>query len=156
MPHDRQTALPTGFGFGPPRRLPHEIGERGPATPPREPEGRARTLQPIGAVAREFGVSLRTLRFYEDKGLLNPLRQGTTRLYRTEDRKRLATILKGKALGFTLREIREMVAETAAETVPERADLGLRPDMVRGQIAHLEHQKAEIEAALARLRGYDS
>jgi DNA-binding transcriptional MerR regulator len=75
-------------------------------------------------------------------------------------------VLKGKALGFTLREIREMVAQTEAGTEmpagpspgrPEPAPrLRLEPEIVRGQIAHLEQQKAEIEAALARLRGYDS
>ena len=151
MPHDRQTALPTGFGFGPPRR----VGEGRPAPGPRAVDARGRAFQPIGAIAREFGVSLRTLRFYEDKALLKPLRQGTTRLYTAEDRARLAVILKGKALGFTLREIREMVRRAEAGEDP-RPELGLSPEQVRGQIAHLEGQKAEIEAALARLRGYDS
>ena len=155
MPHDRQTALPTGFGFGPPRRL----GERRPTPDARAIDTRGRSLQSIGTIAREFGVSLRALRFYEDKGLLEPLRQGTSRRYTPEDKARLATILKGKALGFTLREIREMVREDeAAEGRPAGAspELGLSREQVRGQIAHLEGQKAEIEAALARLRGYEA
>jgi DNA-binding transcriptional MerR regulator len=154
MPHERLTALPTGFGFGPPRRL----GERRPAPGARATDARGRSLQSIGAIAREFGVSLRALRFYEDKGLLEPLRQGTTRLYSVDDRSRLSTILKGKALGFTLREIREMVREDeVANTHRSGAQgaLGLSREQVRGQIAHLEGQKAEIEAALARLRGYE-
>lgn len=152
LSHERQTALPTGFGFGPPRRL----GERRAVVTPRALDARGRALQPIGIVAREFGVSLRTLRFYEDKGLLSPVRHGTTRLYAGEDRARLATILKGKALGFTLREIREMVRETEESREVPRRELGLSRAQVRGQITHLEGQKAEIEAALQRLRGYES
>lgn len=63
----------------------------------------------IGDVAREFGVSLRAPRFYEDRGL-HPRRRGTTRLYSEGDRSRLQMILKGKRLGFTLTEIREILS----------------------------------------------
>ena len=65
----------------------------------------------IGDLAREFGVTLRTLRFYEDRGLLSPRRDGTARIYDLRDRDRLSVILKGKQLGFTLTEIRAMLAE---------------------------------------------
>jgi len=68
-------------------------------------------LYTIGDLAREFGVTLRTLRFYEDRGLLSPRRDGTARIYDPRDRERLSVILKGKQLGFTLTEIRAMVAE---------------------------------------------
>ena len=68
----------------------------------------------IGDLAREFGVTLRTLRFYEDRGLLSPRREGTARIYDARDRSRLSVILKGKQLGFTLTEIRAMVAEERA------------------------------------------
>src|SRR5262245_44552528 len=60
----------------------------------------------IGELAKEFGVTLRTLRFYENKRLLSPRREGLARLYSKADRDRLALILKGKKLGFTLSEIR--------------------------------------------------
>ena len=63
----------------------------------------------IGDLAREFDVTLRALRFYEDKGLLSPRREGLARLYSAADRVRLQLILKGKRLGFTLAEISEMV-----------------------------------------------
>ncbi|MBU3731624.1 MAG: MerR family transcriptional regulator [Beijerinckiaceae bacterium] len=63
----------------------------------------------IGDLAREFGVTLRTLRFYEDRGLITPRRSGMTRLYSEKARSRLALILKGKHLGFTLTEIRAML-----------------------------------------------
>src|SRR3954468_14150310 len=64
----------------------------------------------IGELSREFGVTLRALRFYENKGLLSPQREGLSRLYSQGDRTRLALILKGKKLGFTLGEIRQMIA----------------------------------------------
>src|SRR5688572_31470451 len=73
--------------------------------------GESGKLYTIGDLAREFGVTLRTLRFYEDRGLLSPRRDGTARIYSARDRDRLSVILKGKQLGFTLTEIRAMLAE---------------------------------------------
>src|SRR3954447_11122035 len=72
----------------------------------------------IGELSREFGVTLRALRFYENKGLISPQRDGLNRLYSQGDRSRLTLILKGKKLGFTLGEIRQMIAveEGAADT----------------------------------------
>ena len=64
----------------------------------------------ISDLARDFGVTLRTLRFYESRGLIAPARSGMTRIYSGRDRARLALILKGKQLGFTLVEIRAMLA----------------------------------------------
>ncbi|MFD2032249.1 MerR family transcriptional regulator [Ancylobacter dichloromethanicus] len=72
----------------------------------------------IGDLAREFGVTLRALRFYEDKGLLAPRREGLTRLYSPAERSRLAIILKGKKLGFTLAEIKAMVALREGGAMP--------------------------------------
>jgi DNA-binding transcriptional MerR regulator len=66
-------------------------------------------LARIGDMAKEFGVTLRTLRFYEDKGLLNPKREGTTRLYTRRDRARLRLILLGRKVGFTLRDVKQMI-----------------------------------------------
>lgn len=63
----------------------------------------------IGDLAREFNVTLRTLRFYEDKGLMTPQRSGSTRLYRQSDRARLSLILFGKRVGFSLVEIRTVL-----------------------------------------------
>ena len=57
-------------------------------------------LTRIGDMAREFGVTLRALRFYEDKGLIQPIRHGATRLYRTSDRKRLDFVLLGRRVGL--------------------------------------------------------
>ena len=68
-----------------------------------------KTVFTIGDLAREFDVTLRTLRFYEDKHLLSPRRQGMNRLYSRRDRARLKLILLGKKVGFSLVEIKEML-----------------------------------------------
>src|SRR5438045_9614518 len=67
----------------------------------------------IGELSREFGVTLRALRFYENKGLISPQREGLSRLYSKGDRTRLALILKGKKLGFTLAEIRQKIGRAS-------------------------------------------
>jgi DNA-binding transcriptional MerR regulator len=105
----------------------------------------------IGDLAREFGVTLRTLRFYEDRGLLSPRREGTARIYDARDRERLSVILKGKQLGFTLTEIRAMLAEERSGNGPA-LNLKLSLDQIEDQIQHLEQQKKEIEEALAELQ----
>ena len=60
-------------------------------------------------IARTYGITLRTLRFYEDKGLLEPRREGTTRLYTVQDIKKLQLILLGRKVGFSLREVKQML-----------------------------------------------
>jgi DNA-binding transcriptional MerR regulator len=108
----------------------------------------------IGEVAREYRVTLRTLRtlrFYEDRRLLRPRRLGNARYYGAADRVRLAMILKGKQLGFTLAEIADLIGaeDAAVETdIEER----LRPAQIIDQLDHLERQRAEIDDAIARLK----
>lgn len=103
----------------------------------------------IGELSREFGVTLRALRFYENKGLISPHRDGLNRLYSQGDRTRLALILKGKKLGFTLGEIREMIAAEENET--DRDALTLSREKCLEQIELLQRQKAEIEEGLGEL-----
>lgn len=103
----------------------------------------------IGELAREFGVTLRALRFYENKGLLAPQRDGLSRLYSRGDRTRLALILKGKKLGFTLGEIRQMIA--AEEGVADASTLALSREKCLEQIELLERQKADLEEGLNEL-----
>lgn len=107
----------------------------------------------IGDLARDFGVTLRALRFYEDKGLLRPGRRGAVRLYSDRDRERLAIILKGKQLGFTLGEIAGMIDRNEADFGAASNGLTLRlsVDQISEQIRHLETQKRDIEAAIAEL-----
>jgi DNA-binding transcriptional MerR regulator len=104
----------------------------------------------IGEMAREFGTTPRALRFYENKGLLSPLRQGAVRLYSRADRERLTLVLKAKGLGFTLTEIRQMIAEPAGPAEPR--GLAITRRQCFDQIKHLEQRKREIETALAELR----
>ena len=103
----------------------------------------------IGELSREFGVTLRALRFYENKGLITPHRDGLNRLYSQGDRTRLALILKGKKLGFTLGEIRQMIA--AEESPANRDALTLSREKCLEQIEMLQRQKAEIEEGLSEL-----
>ena len=108
-----------------------------------------KTAFTIGELSREFGVTLRALRFYENKGLISPHRDGLNRLYSQGDRTRLALILKGKKLGFTLGEIREMIAAEENET--DRDALTLSREKCLEQIELLQRQKAEIEEGLGEL-----
>jgi DNA-binding transcriptional MerR regulator len=105
----------------------------------------------IGDLAKEFNVTLRTLRFYEDRGLLAPKREGLTRIYNTKDHARLSLIMKGKHLGFTLSEIRTMIAAEEKGETPSY-DLKLDASKVEEQIIHLENQKRDIETALDDLK----
>ncbi|MEP9376512.1 MerR family DNA-binding transcriptional regulator [Aquabacter sp. CN5-332] len=104
----------------------------------------------IGDLARDFGVTLRALRFYEDKGLLSPRREGLARLYSANDRERLTLILKGKRLGFTLAEIRGLVA--AHEGNAGGRGLALTRERCLSQLSQLERQRSEIDAAIVELR----
>jgi DNA-binding transcriptional MerR regulator len=106
----------------------------------------------IGEVAREFGVSLRTLRFYEDRDLLHPVRQGTKRLYTDLDRSALQMILKGKQLGFTLSGIRAILAARGEATKHADLELSLNPEQIMSQIRQLERQREDLDHALQALR----
>jgi len=103
----------------------------------------------IGELAREAGVTLRALRFYQSKGLLTPQRAGGPRMFTREDRDSLVLILHGKRLGFTLTEIRDMLAARAggcSEALP------ISHRKCAEQIAMLERQRRDIDQALAELR----
>jgi DNA-binding transcriptional MerR regulator len=104
----------------------------------------------IGELARDFGVTLRALRFYENKGLLSPQRDGLNRLYSQRDRSRLALILKGKKLGFTLAEIQQMIAAEEGGSA-NSTTLNLSQEKVLEQIELLERQKAELDEGLTEL-----
>ena len=105
----------------------------------------------ISQMSRLYGVSLRTLRFYEDRSLIKPRREGNARYYRGVDRVRMDMILRGKKLGFTLSEISDLIGGKGAS---ETANLEerLQPQQILSQIGHLERQREEIDSAIARLR----
>ena len=108
------------------------------------------SIYSIGDLARKFDVSLRTLRFYESRGLLNPSREGHHRRYGRKDADRLTVVLKAKKLGFTLAEIQEMIAANGSEA--SRQTLKLSREKCLEQIAVFERRLAETEEALAELR----
>ncbi len=117
-------------------------------------EGSLHGESAIGDLARIYDISLRTLRFYEDKGLLQPRRQGTARYYSARDRIRLELILKGKRLGFTLAEIFDLIASRAQATPEvESSDLtaGLGREQIATQIAHLQQQRRDLDQAIGEL-----
>lgn len=101
----------------------------------------------IGDLSREFKVTLRTLRFYEDKGLISPERKGTTRIYSRRDRGRLKLILRGKKVGFSLEDIREML-DLYDLRDGQITQLTVSLSKFRDQIRVLGHQRAEIDAAI--------
>ncbi len=105
----------------------------------------------ISQMSRVFGVSLRTLRFYEDRGLIKPRREGNARYYRGSDRIRMEMILKGKKLGFTLTEIQDLIGGKGSTEMTDLEDQ-LNPQQIVTQITHLERQRNEIEGAIERLR----
>ena len=100
----------------------------------------------IGEVAQEYGLTLRTLRFYEAKRLITPYRHGNTRLYRSSDRKRLSLVLAGRRLGFTLAEIKHLLSRQ------HDGGLHLTREQCMKQIKLLEQQKRSIEMAITELR----
>ncbi len=104
----------------------------------------------IGDLSHEFDLTLRALRFYEDKGLIAPQRRGVTRLYSPQDRERIALIVKGKKLGFTLTEIRDLIAAEEGRSDP--SSLNLSREKCLEQINLLEKQRHQIESALTELR----
>ena len=121
-----------------------------------EEEGRpasdsAQSEMTISQMSRLFGVSLRTLRFYEDRGLIKPRREGNARYYRGADRVRMEMILKGKKLGFTLTEIQDLIGGKGATETPD-LEAQLNAQQIVTQIGHLERQRGEIDSAIERLR----
>lgn len=105
----------------------------------------------ISEMSRLYGVSLRTLRFYEDRGLIKPRREGNARYYRAADRVRMEMILRGKKLGFTLTEINDLIGGKGANETPDLEEQ-LQPQQIVNQIGHLERQREEIDIAIERLR----
>ena len=104
----------------------------------------------IAELAAEYDVTLRTIRFYEDRGLLTPERRGTTRVYHPRDRVRLALILRGKRLGFSLDEIAKIVDMYDAEP-GEEGQLVYLLDQITHRRADLEQRRRDIDETLQEL-----
>lgn len=114
----------------------------------------AERLYTVTELAAELGVTARTIRFYEDKALITPQRAGHTRVYTHRDRARMILILRGKRLGFSLREIKEYLELYRVDATQGR-QLGVLLEAVRGRIARLEDQLVALEQTLIELRGIE-
>lgn len=114
-----------------------------------------RQFYSIGDMCAAFGVTPRALRFYEDERLISPERRGTARYYTDRDRARLTWILRGKSVGFSLADIRELL---------DLYDLGdhrhtqmtATLERCRKRVADLHRQKRDIDATIAELEGFCS
>jgi DNA-binding transcriptional MerR regulator len=104
----------------------------------------------IAELAAEYDVTLRTIRFYEDRGLLSPERRGTARVYHPRDKVRLGLILRGKRLGFSLDEIAKIVDMYDAEP-GEEGQLVYLLDQITHRRTELEQRRRDIEETLQDL-----
>ena len=104
----------------------------------------------ISDLAQEFALTTRAIRFYEDEGLLAPVRRGTTRVYGERERTRIKLILRGKRLGLALSEIRELF-DIYAATGNERPQLAKFLQMLADRRAMLLQQREDIDAVLGEI-----
>jgi len=105
----------------------------------------------IGDMANLFGVTLRTLRFYEDKGLISPKREGNTRLYSRRDISRLNLIMLGRKVGFSLREVKQIMDlyDPEGRNIKQLRTL---VDKSERQMVKLEKQRESVEEAMRDLQ----
>ena len=105
----------------------------------------------IAELAREFAITARTIRFYEDEGMIKPRRQGLTRLYSAGDRTRLGWILRGKRLGFSLAEIKQLLDlyQVDRTGVQQMRELLRRS---RLHIVDLERKRADLDAHIGEFK----
>jgi DNA-binding transcriptional MerR regulator len=108
----------------------------------------------ISELAREFGLTTRAIRFYEDQGLLAPARTGRNRVYGNRDKVRLKLTLRGKRLGLSLSEIRELIDMYDAAK-DEQAQVERFLEVLEKRRAILEQQREDIEAVLIEIAEFE-
>lgn len=107
-------------------------------------------LTRIGDIARKYNITLRTLRFYEDKGLISPKRDGSTRLYSRREEARLKLILLGRKVGFSLRDVKQML-DLYDPTGANTKQLRLTLEKSEKQLQRLNKQRQAIDEAINEL-----
>jgi len=107
------------------------------------------TTYTITELAREFALTPRAIRYYEDQGLIAPSRAGVQRIYGKRDRTRLLLTLRGKRLGLSLAEIRELI--DMYDTAPESTQLSRLLEVLAQRRALLEQQREDVEAVLTEI-----
>jgi DNA-binding transcriptional MerR regulator len=108
----------------------------------------------IAELAREFELTPRAIRYYEDQGLITPARAGVQRVYTKRDRTRLKLTLRGKRLGLSLAEIRELI--DMYDSAPESSQLARLLEVLARQRAKLAQQREDIEAVLGELDAFEA
>ena len=126
-----------------------------PGAAPLRDDSDAESTYTIGELADDFGLTLRTIRHYEDEGLLSPQRDGMNRVYGHRDRARLALICRGKRLGFSLAEIKDFLNLYDGNDGQVGQMLHLRA-LTRRRVSALEDQLADVQQTLTELRGIDA
>ena len=109
-------------------------------------------LMTISDMCAAFNVTPRTLRFYEAKELLSPVRDGTRRLFTKRDRARLTLILRGKRFGFSLEDIRQLL-DLYDRDGSQETQLARTYDVARARLAQMEAQRTELDEAIGELKG---
>lgn len=117
------------------------------------PDARNRQRFTISDLTEEFGVTARALRFYEDKGLISPIRQGTARIYSKADRARLVWLLRAKRVGFSLDDAREMIDLYSVED-RRAAQRRVTIEKCVNKIDELRRQKDDIDGAISELEEF--
>jgi DNA-binding transcriptional MerR regulator len=111
---------------------------------------RMREFYTITELTREFDISTRTLRFYEDEGLIQPVRRGRTRLFRPADRHLVRQIMRGKRLGFSINEIRQII-QMYREPPGEVGQLKLMIHRIEEKREELRQKRRDLEETLSEL-----
>ncbi len=109
-----------------------------------------REFYTITELTREFGISTRTIRFYEDEGLIHPVRRGRTRLFRPSDRHLVRQIIRGRRLGFSIAEIREII-KMYTEPPGEVGQLNLMLAKIQEKRDDLRQKRRDLEETIAEL-----